>query len=50
MSDEIITRQAVQLEVPTLQQNGEKNVNVNNQTGGIVNFNHSRIQATVRRK
>ena len=39
MNDEIITRQSMPLGTPTLQQNGEKNVNVNNQAGGIVNFN-----------
>lgn len=39
MSNEVITQQVMPSELPTIQQNGEKNVNVNNQAGGIVNIN-----------
>jgi len=39
MSNDIIPGQAMPPAMPTIQQTGEKNFNVNNQAGGVVNVN-----------
>lgn len=41
MSNEIITRQAMPPGIPSVQQTGEKNLNVTNNEGGVVNINYN---------